>query len=142
MCLWDAARAFPFFPPSNPMLDPDSDDTDFESFVRRSFAPECPFGNASLLVESARNLRWFPENTRNMRARSRPASDYIDLWSRSSSYPVEELVSDAAIHCIEHWSANACLDFIEHALAEPRELNSLLIVTGMLQLSLIWPESR
>lgn len=100
--------------------------------------PATPPGNSiHELIERAVEHRWFPHLFCGSETRIHPDADYAQLWKRRRCVRTTALLNDALLHCLEHWSADDCLQCLDEYSVD---FNSRTIVSGMLYLSFTWPE--
>lgn len=136
--------------------DPDADETwnllEYQKLFRREFPVKPLFNSAEELVTTAYRLGWISSPfTASLHPRH-PCEFYEGLWQRfqkprrfsfslwrgKKSIPQEDLFHDAALSCLNNLSADHCLECTDNALN--LNYNSQSIVSGMLYLSLTWPE--
>ena len=111
--------------------------TEYGAWLRQRF-PESPPASSPLeLFEFAQSCNWFPVRAGPTYTRRNTNEHYKSLWRRNVAVPVDTLVGDALIQCVEVWSS----DWLRNVLDSEDYLdyNSENVVTAMLMLGLTWP---
>lgn len=106
--------------------------------IRERFPVTCPIASIQEFHDVANRHGWLSLPFRvSERPRHVPAI-YVALWGRPP-ISASALMNDAMLHCLDGWSAD---HFIECVDQNGIQYDSRAVITAMLYLSVIWPETE
>ena len=121
--------------------DPDSPSTlhldDYRTLFRSSFPDLPPLQTAQEIVDYGVTIHWFQRPLHVTEGFWESLAHYKGVWRRQIELDWAALVNDAVLTCVKSWNADEALGCID---VSGLDYDSRLVVTGMLYLSLTWPE--
>lgn len=112
---------------------------DYKKIFHSSFPPSPVKSSIDELVQIAIANHWFPYPFIPINHQRNNSAHYCKLWTRSQTVDWKDLVNDALISCLNSWSADNCLIWMNE---DPCNYDSRIVLSGMFYLALTWPENH